>query len=338
MRQTIPSHLSLLLLLLTSSTPTVVGEDEPNPTVRFRKTDRVVLDAGPKGSFDSCQAKYPSILKVGDEFQMWYNGRTDDCFTGSIGLATSHDGLTWTNSSEGRPVFRHGPPGTFDSTKVDHPAVLRFDGRFHMWYTAGDKSSRYTIGYATSSDGRNWSRENDGKPVLTAGAPGRFDDKVVLHPAVVRDDSGLLHLWYNGVGVQPTFRVGHAVSRDGLHWERKNGGDPVLVPSRVGEFEENYVYNVHVRLDAGLFRMWYSAAKRDFGSGGHNCLTYATSSDGTHWKKDVTPTLISGPNGSIDQYAAFACYTVRRDDGLWMYYSVADKNQTYRVSLAREIR
>ena len=53
---------------------------------------------------------------------MWYNGRTDDRFTGSIGLATSDDGLRWTKANNGQPVFKHGSPGTFDSTKVDHPA------------------------------------------------------------------------------------------------------------------------------------------------------------------------------------------------------------------------
>ena len=121
-----------------------------------------------------------------------------------------------------------------------------------------------------------------------------------------------------------------------LHWQRQNNGDPVLEPSKVGDFEEFYVYNVHVRYADKTFHMWYSAAKEDYGSGGHNCLTYASSRDGTVWKKASSPTLISGPPGSLDQYATFACYVVERGDGLWMYYSAADKKETYRVSLARE--
>ena len=82
---------------------------------------------------------------------MWYNGRTDDGFTGSVGLAKSTNRLNWTKTNNGDPVLEHGPPGTFDSTKVDHPAVLFFDNKFHMWYTAGDADSQYKIGYATST-------------------------------------------------------------------------------------------------------------------------------------------------------------------------------------------
>ena len=241
-------NLMICLTVITMS-GNLLGQDTPRPYRRFEKKNQIVLDVGKPGAFDSTQAKYPSILKVGEQWWMWYNGRTDDRFTGSIGLATSDDGLRWTKANNGQPVLKHGAPGTFDSTKVDHPAVLRFDGKFHMWYTAGDKRSRYTIGYATSPDGIRWTRENDARPVLKPGQQGKFDDQVVLHPAVVRDDNGLLHIWCNGVGPQRSFRVGHATSRDGIHWTRQNNGQPVLEPSVVGEFHEGYVYNVFVYIE-----------------------------------------------------------------------------------------
>tara|TARA_B100001123_G_scaffold90153_1_gene103653 strand:- start:1088 stop:2023 length:936 start_codon:yes stop_codon:yes gene_type:complete len=305
----------------------------------FEKTNNVVLDVGGQGKFDSTQAKYPSILHVGESWWMWYNGRTDDRFTGSIGLATSKDGVRWEKQNNGNPVFKHGEPGTFDSTKVDHPTVLRFGGKFHMWYTAGNAASRYTIGYATSDDGKKWERQNGGRPVLGAGKKGQFDDQVVLHPAVARDQRGLLHLWYNGVGPQKSFRVGHATSRDGIHWTRSNQGQPVLNPSRVGAFDEGYVYNVFVMIEGDKFHMWYSAwAKNDRTTGpNHNGIVHAVSRDGDHWVKDPVPTLTNGPPGSIDEYACFACYLVRRDRRWWMYYSTAvgKGGRFYRVSLAK---
>ena len=147
------------------------------PTFPFVKQNQIVLDRGPEGTFDSTHAKYPCILRVGDEWWMWYNGRADDAFTGAVGLAKSRDGLHWKKANGGRPVFDHGPPGTFDSTKADHPAVLFFDGQFHMWYTAGDTKSHYKIGYAVSRDGEHWTRENGAKPVFGPGAKGKFDDR-----------------------------------------------------------------------------------------------------------------------------------------------------------------
>lgn len=318
-----------------------MAADAVLPTFPFEKMDRVVLGNGAPGTFDSTHAKYPCVLKVGDEWWMWYNGRSDNAFTGSVGLATSADGLTWTKQNGGDPVLKHGPTGAFDSTKVDHPAVLFFDGTFHMWYTAGDAGSRYTIGYATSADGIRWQRENGGRPVLGPGETGAFDDQVVLHPAVVRDEDGLLHIWYNGVGPQRSFRVGHATSRDGLNWERQNGGRAVLGPGPVGPHREQYVYNVMVLRHGGTYHMWYSSMLH------HNdvdlqkrhvpdsiCIVYASSNDGTDWRKDRALTLANGPVGSFDAYACFACCVVPRSDGLWMYYSAGSRYQRYQVGLA----
>ena len=314
------------------------GAGSTTPRFRFQKTNRPVLQNGAAGKFDSTHAKYPCVLKVGDEWWMWYNGRSDDAFTGSVGLATSRDGLVWTKKNNGDPVLEHGPPGTFDSTKVDHPAVVFFEDRFHMWYTAGDSGSVYKIGYATSEDGIDWTRENDARPVLRPGAQGKFDDRVVLHPAVVRDEAGLLHMWYNGVGPQESFRVGHATSRDGVRWERQNGGDPVLEPSEVAGREEKYVYNVMVLLGGGTYHMWYSSALDIDNRGRYkpkgNAIVYARSEDGTQWTKDAVPTLVNGDPGSIDAYACFACYVVPRSDGLWMYYSSGSRYQRYTTALA----
>ena len=161
--------IALLASFIVHATSGVLpAQDGLQPYRTFEKTNQIVLDVGRSGKFDSTQAKYPCILKVGDEWGMWYNGRTDDRFTGSIGLAISEDGLRWKKANNGDPVFKHGASGTFDSTKVDHPAVLHFNGKYHMWYTAGDRQSRYTIGYATSPDGIHWTRENNARKELAA--------------------------------------------------------------------------------------------------------------------------------------------------------------------------
>jgi predicted GH43/DUF377 family glycosyl hydrolase len=328
-----------VMLLVLRLCPAGAEDRSLEPYRAFRKADQIVLDVGPPEKFDSTHAKYPCVLRVGDEWWMWYSGRTDDRFTGSIGLATSKDGLTWSKQNNGDPVFEHGPQGTFDATKADHPAVLHFDGKFHMWYTAGDRNSRYAIGYATSPDGIHWTRENNARPVLLPGEPGQFDDQVVLHPAVVREDSGLLHLWYNGVGPQKSFRVGHATSRDGITWTRQNHSRPVLEPSAVGDFSEDYVYNVFVMLESGQFHMWYSAWALNNRVPGpkHNCITHAFSTSGDEWQKDATPTITNGATGSLDDYASFACCILQRDGELWMYYSAGSgsTNATYRVALAK---
>jgi len=61
--------------------------------MQFEKTQRVILELGDAGAFDETQAKYPCVLRVGDEWWMWYNGRSAD---GSVQLVGDHlDVLVW---------------------------------------------------------------------------------------------------------------------------------------------------------------------------------------------------------------------------------------------------
>ena len=108
----------------------------------FEKTNRVILESGPAGSFDETNAKYPCVLKVGNEWWMWYNGRSADSFTGEIGLATSSDGLSWTKANDGKPIFRHGPPGAPDSTEGPSPEGDGFGRHKHAQSAEADFRSR----------------------------------------------------------------------------------------------------------------------------------------------------------------------------------------------------
>ena len=303
----------------------IVQAEPSGPRFEFSKTSRILIDTGGPGKFDECQAKYPCVLKVGDEWWMWYNGRQiSDCNTSSIGLAKSRDGLNWTKSNEGNPVFRHGPKGSAAENQVDHPAVVRFDGRYHMWHSIRDARNIYQVGYATSPDGVNWTRENNGQPVLRPGPAGKFDDRQIFHPTVLRDDHGTLHMWYNGLS--QVMQLGYATSQDGIHWTRQNDGNPVLAAGTVGDTREGSVYNCHVIHEQGLYRMWYTAElKEHYGKFApeSGAIRYAESQDGIHWTRDPVPTFYNGPPGSIDEYAAFAPFLVRRDDGkMWMYFTI----------------
>jgi len=88
------------------------------------------------------------------------------------------------------------------------------------------------IGLATSKDGVHWKLANDGKPVLRVGQPCAFDDGQVLAPEVLYD-GGVYRMWYTGSRIDwhksgvCFYRVGLAVSEDGIHWQRAAGGNPV---------------------------------------------------------------------------------------------------------------
>ena len=328
------------------------------PPMPFRRLpgNASVLGRGPPGSFDACQAKYPVILKFNGTWMMWYNGRADDCFTGSVGLATSRGPAgPWTRALDGQPCLRHGPPGADDETKVDHPAVVSIGTELHMWYTAGgpEPQSNYTIMHATSPDGYAWTRSNGGRAIFRPAAAG-WDSEQVLHPSVVQTADGRLHLFYNGVGPgHPFFLLGHATSA-GPAAPFVRDSRPIMEPSQVGALREGYLYNVfattlfanerHPRRIDLWYSAWalYSNDTERLAGPDHSGIVHASSLDAKTWRKDDVPTLVNGPIGAPDGYATFAPCVIRGHDPgeLLMYYSMGSYakhnglSQQYSIGLA----
>lgn len=234
---------------------------------------------------------------------MYYNGRTDDCRTGAIGLAVSRDsGKTWQKRGV---VLQNGNRGR----KADHPSVLLDRGVFKMWLTLGDFDG-YRIGYSQSRDGLNWSDPVD----VLERANNPYERRNVLHPSVSRDSSGLFHMFYNGHGDDPkTLRLMHATSRDGLRWTRVSN-KPV--------FGESYSYNAYVDFSDG-FKMLVSTLDE-----GESCIFEATSVDGNVWEMALEP-LVCNTNNDEDPnaYAAFAPAMLGNE----VFYSAGDTNQRYRI-------
>jgi hypothetical protein len=92
-----------------------------------------------------------TLLRDGGDYRMWNSWRTK----GSIGYATSADGLHWSRASD-TPVLR--PELAWEKVAVMAPNVLYdADQRlYRMWYSGGEQYEPDAIGYATSSDGLHW--------------------------------------------------------------------------------------------------------------------------------------------------------------------------------------
>jgi hypothetical protein len=118
---------------------------------------------------------------------------------GSIGRATSTDGLAWSDQGMVLTPSTAGNPLSFAT-----PAAIYESGTYRLWYTvaeslgggAGNPSSVYAvrIGHATSSDGVTWTTLGSD---FAPGAAGAWDRPAVGHASVVHDGSGYL-LFYAG--------------------------------------------------------------------------------------------------------------------------------------------
>ncbi len=216
-----------------------------------------LLDVGPAGTFDEEGVFGAQIVYDGIQYRMWYNGYdTQPYYAGNlrVGYATSPDGINWTKYGN-TPVLDLGTSGSWDSFWAYVNTVLYEDGEYKMWYSGFDGLQGLGIGYATSSDGINWTKYS-GNPVMSNGSPGVWDAVHVQNPRVIHNGS-IYEMWYNGSNGSNGNAVGYATSSDGINWT-KHTANPVLLLGSPGSFDSQWAWSPSILLDGSVYKMWYS--------------------------------------------------------------------------------
>lgn len=281
-------------------------------------------------------------------YRLWYVGE-DTGGTARIGYAVSMDGVSWTRvvgNETGGSVLSVGPNGQFDSASATYFSVLKDGGTFKMWYTgyANLTSLSEGIGYATSTDGVNWTKVSGplagGAVLRGSGEPDTFDRDEAYVPYVIKDvasaeapcagipnGNACYRMWYEGANTSGGYKflIGYAVSPDGVNWARMPGSAPgkEVLGAGVG-FDNNSVGIAVVVKEGAFFRMWYEA--KDFSD--NFTIGHVVSTDGINWER---PT----PNEAV--------FTGADDPGtlspdlIWNH-AVLKEGITYRLWYAHTIR
>jgi predicted GH43/DUF377 family glycosyl hydrolase len=222
--------------------------------------------------------------------------------------------VTWTKYNN-NPVLTPGTGDAWDAGPLQVDAVLQDNGTYHMWYTAlKDFSPPASIGYATSTDGINWTKYED-NPVFSPGASAT----VLLLDSVYR-------MWYGHIADSGDW-IGYASSPDGVNWNI-HPGNPVLSPGSEGNWDELGVQQPTVLFDQGKFHMWYQSPQV---SGGYN-IGYASSEDGLEWDKNDGPVLLLGNPGDWDDAGGLLSPNVIKKDSLFYLYYLANTKFGYATS------
>jgi len=200
-------------------------------TIR-RVNAHTVMPLGELGAYDEHGIFPISPVRVGDRIYAYTTGwtrRVSVSVDTGIGLAISDD--------DGLTFQRHGSGPVLSATLrepflVADAFVLRFDGRFHMWYIFGTVWKRqtpdaapdrtYKVGQAVSDDGIHW-RKDEARQII----PDRLGpDESQALPTVIRIGARY-HMFF---GYRESFdfraatgrgyRIGHAWSDDMATWVR----------------------------------------------------------------------------------------------------------------------
>ena len=182
-----------------------------------------VLAPGDLGAFDENGVSYPCLVTVSDTRYLFYTGWMPTVLTpfqNHIGLAVEGADGRFERASRA-PVL---PRNDADYLSMGSSFCLVESGIWRLWYTSWtswgqcgcEPRHRYVIKHATSNDGMTWHRDN----VLCVG-PSSEHEHSICRPSVLRLDDEY-HMWFCSRGDH--YRIHHAVSSDGLAWERDDRG------------------------------------------------------------------------------------------------------------------
>jgi hypothetical protein len=180
-----------------------------------------LLTHGKTGAFDDAGVTLGSLVTANGRHYLFYTGwnlTVSVPFNNSIGIAEYRDGA-FVRRGDGPVMTRtlHEP------YSCASPFVIHEKQRFRMWYASMDRWQEepaggvrhyYNIKYCESVDGTNWSRQ--GVVAIDYQDPGEY---AFGRPFVIGEDGGY-KMWYSVRG--DAYRIGYAVSADGMRWERQD--------------------------------------------------------------------------------------------------------------------
>ena len=168
-----------------------ISTDGGNTFQRYQKSP--VLDRTPSELVVRSGAH---IMKHRDLYKIWYAAGSGfveisgkQVPTYHLAYAESEDGITWPD--KGILSIEPQPP---DEYGFGRPGMLMRDGEFNIFYSSRSFSKGYRIGYARSTNGKIWVRQDD--LGLNASAAG-WDSEMTCFANIVESQAGIL-MFYNG--------------------------------------------------------------------------------------------------------------------------------------------
>lgn len=185
--------------------------------------DDAVIKPGELGAFDDSGVMPSSINNINGKFHLYYTGWTPAVsvpFHFHIGLAIS-DTLDGSFERYSRaPVLDRN---FHDPFIVGAPFVIEVENGYRLYYCACTKWTKedgnikhyYTIKYAESIDGLDWKTNSH------LCIPYSENEYAIARPIVWKEGE-LYFMWFSYRGGDDTYRIGEAISKDGINWDRKD--------------------------------------------------------------------------------------------------------------------
>ncbi|MBC7404820.1 MAG: glycosylase [Cytophaga sp.] len=234
-----------------------------------------IMSLGKKGCFDEFGTYPTSVIQNGDELWAYYAGWTrcvSTPFNVGIGLAKSIDqGMTFERLGDG-PILPYTLEEPFT---ISGPKIRKFKETYYLFYVAGNawleidgrSEVSHRIRVATSTDGLNWTRQN--QDIIE----NYWDDHESQASPDVFYANGMYHMFFCG-WVPESFRetkarrIGYASSTNLIHWKRDDSKAGITISEDKRAFDNEMVAYPHVfELDGKTYMLYLgnSVGRHGFG-------------------------------------------------------------------------
>lgn len=245
-------------------------------------------------------AQSPQALVFEKHIRVYFSSRQRDPkypgkYLSHICFADLDKSMTRVLGVSDAPVIPLGKLGCFDEHGIFPMNVLRHEGKIYG-YTSGwtrrvSVSVDTGIGLAFShDDGLTFERMGDG-PILSASLHEPF----LVGDPFVQVYNGVFHMWYifgtewrtfsDSEAPDRIYKIGHAISQDGITWEKEEEGRPI-VADRLAD--ESQALPTVIKAQGRYHMLFCFRESHDFRKtkGRGYRLGYAYSDDLSTWTRD----------------------------------------------------
>lgn len=262
-------------------------------------------------------AQSPQALVFDDFVRVYFSTRERDAsgkYLSHIAYVDFDKAFAVRSVSTGT-VLALGELGCYDEHGIFPLNILKTDqgilGYIGGWNRRVSVSVDGAIGLAISNDnGVTFQRTGNG-PVLAAS----LNEPFLIGDPFVREFNGQFHMWYifgtewkvfsEDVPPDRIYKIGHAVSQDGIDWVRRDGHP--IISDRLN-FDESQALPTVIRIGDRFHMLFCYRQSSDFrnNAGRGYRLGYAYSDDLVNWTRQDTEAGIDPTPGAWD--ADMLCY------------------------------
>jgi predicted GH43/DUF377 family glycosyl hydrolase len=214
----------------------------------------IVLAPNPASAWEE-NINRPCVITIGNTYMMWYTGQ--GAGRSSIGLAVSQDGIHFERAAL-EPVLSAREP--WEKVAVMCPSVLWDESSrlYRMWYSGGEQYEPDALGYATSPDGRRWTKLA-ANPIFRANPEAAWERYKVTACQVLQHGVWY-YMFYIGFRDIDHAQIGVARSPDGITGWQRLPANPIIRPS-LNQWDHDACYKPYAIFDGRRWLLWYNGRR-----------------------------------------------------------------------------